>query len=190
MGSPDKLAEPLGATTVLGGLLARVPPGVPVVLVGPARGAAAGDRPGALTAREDPPHGGPAAAVAAGVAALDAAGLLAPAPGGADVVAVCAGDAPWSPVAVPALVAALRPAAGGVVAAVAVDAAGVRQPLLAAHRLEALRARLGAAGDLAGRAAGWLLGGPVVEVAAPAGAADDVDTPEQLALARERAARE
>ena len=177
----DKLTEPLGASTVLGEMLARVPPGVPVAVVGPARAGLARRSPAVLTVREDPPGGGPAAAVAAGLAALR------PAPsstGGADVVAVCAGDAPWSPLVVPALVAALRsaPHAG---AAVAVDAAGVGQPLVAVHRVAALRARL-AVGEVAGASARWLLGPHPVEVAVAEHLLADVDTPEQLAAARLR----
>ncbi len=203
----DKLAAALGASTVLGELLARVPPGVAVAVVGPVRAVPAG----VLLAREEPPGGGPVAAVAAGVAALADAGRLAgsgPGPhgaepcrsdrhgsapcgpaAGADVVVVCAGDAPWSPLAVPALVAALRAADPVAAVAVAVDAGGAVQPLLAAHRVPALLARLAAGGDVAGRPARWLLGADPVPVPVPPGAADDVDTPEQLAAARERAAR-
>ena len=173
----DKLAEPLGASTVLGELLSRVPEGVPVAVVGPARTGLPRRSPAVLTVREDPPGGGPAAAVAAGLAALAGAG-------DADLVAVCAGDAPWSPLVVPALVAALR-AAPHAAAAVAVDPAGVRQPLVAVHRAAALRTRL-AAGEVAGASARWLLGPDPVEVAVAEHLLADVDTPEQLAAARER----
>ncbi len=185
---PDKLAAPLGATTVLGELLTRVPRGVPVVVVGPER-AVAPRTPAVLVAREDPPGGGPAAAAAAGVAALRDAAHLTRHPdgsGGIDVVAVCAGDAPWSPLAVPVLLAALR-GAPDAAAVVAVDGSGVRQPLQAVHRASVLLARLEDAGDITGRAAGWLLGPDPLEVALAPGAADDIDTPEQLTQARRRA---
>jgi len=184
---PDKLAAPLGGTTVLEELLARVPAGVPVAVVGPARSAlerAVGARESLVLAREDPPGSGPAAAVAAGVAALRSAGHL----GGADVVVLCSGDAPWAPLAVPGLVAALRAAPPAVTAAVAVDVSGVRQPLLAAHRTSALLAAT--AGDLTGRSARSLLPTGALEVVVPAGSTDDVDTPAQLEAARRRAAQE
>lgn len=190
---PDKLAARLGASTVLGELLARVPDGVPVVVVGPARPLAPRDPP-AVLAREDPPGGGPAAAVAAGVAALRREGYLVPEqPGGAagvDVVVVCAGDAPWSPLAVPVLVAALRQAPPQVTVVVAVDGSGMRQPLLAVHRVPALLARLDGTDDLSGRAAGWLVRDGALEVEAVPHTTDDIDTPEQLALARRRSTRQ
>lgn len=194
----DKLAEPLGASTVLGELLARVPAGVPVAVVGPARAGLARRSPAVLTVREDPPGGGPAAAVAAGLAALAGANAWGDGPRSApragvrpasstpvaDLVVVCAGDAPWSPLVVPALVAALR-AAPHAAAAVAVDAAGVRQALVAVHRVAVLRSRV-AVGEVAGVSARWLLGADPVEVAVADHLLADVDTPEQLAAARER----
>lgn len=181
MGS-DKLAAPLGASTVLGEVLAPVPPGVPVVVVGPARDLPERS-PAALTAREDPPGGGPAAAVAAGLRALERAGG---ALGGVDVVVVLAGDAPWSPLAVPAVVAALRAAPPEVGCAVAVGADGRHQVLLAAHRLEVLRERLAPGVVAAGRSARWLVGADPVTVAVPEHVLADVDTPAQLAAARAR----
>jgi len=184
MGGVDKLDADLAGAPVLARALAGVPDGVPVVVVGPPRPLA---RP-VLTAREDPPGGGPAAAVAAGLTALDEAGALA----GAELVVVLAGDAPWAASAVPALVAALRDAGPAVGAAAAVDASGRRQPLLAVHRASALRARVASEpGGLAGRAAGWLLGGAeVVEVAVAGLATTDVDTPQALDAARRAAAEE
>lgn len=174
----DKLSMTLGGSTVLGETLSRVPPGVPVVVVGP-------DRPhlaGVLTAREDPPGGGPAAAVAAGVRAL----LPPLGPARADVVVVCAGDAPWSPLAVPAVVAALRAGPPGTRCAVAVDADGRRQVLLAAHDLVRLHELLSAAGDVSGRSARWLTGPDPLEVPVPADLLADVDSPDQLDAARRR----
>ena len=178
MGGADKLAADLDGASVLARAVAGVPPHVPLVVVGPQRPL---PRP-ALSAREDPAGGGPAAAVAAGMAALAEAGALA----GAELVVVLAGDAPWSASAVPALVATLRAADPAVAAAVGVDAAGHRQPLLAVHRAPALLARVASAPQgLAGRSAGWLLGsGGVVEVPVSARAATDVDTPQALEAAR------
>ena len=71
----DKLALPLGASTVLGELLRRVPPNVPVAVVGPHRPLPRSAGPQRVVlVREEPPGGGPAAAVAAGLDALAAAG--------------------------------------------------------------------------------------------------------------------
>lgn len=193
----DKLAAPLGGSTVLGELLARVPPGVPVVVVGPVRDVAQRS-PAVLVAREDPPGGGPAAAVAAGLNALATAGALAgplswparlpaapPAAAGADVLVVLAGDAPWSPLAVPTVVRALRAAPPEAGCAVAVDAEGRLQVLLAAHRLGPLQERL-SGGAPAGRSARWLVGAGPVTVVVPEHLLADVDTPDQLAAARAR----
>lgn len=220
----DKLAEPLGTSTVLGELLRRVPPGVPVAVVGPDRALPPDTWPArVVTVRERPPGGGPAAAVGAGLRALTGAGVLADHPGRpprlarrpagppagppgtevADVLVVLAGDAPWSPLAVPAVVAALRAAPPEVGCAVAVDADGRHQVLLAAHRLGTLQARLAPVaepvtgtragpahgehgGGAAGRSARWLVGADPVTVAVPEHLLADVDTLAQLAAARAR----
>ncbi len=174
----DKLSMTLGASTVLGETLSRVPPGVPVVVVGPDRP----DLAGVLTTREDPPGGGPVAAIAAGLRALRPS--LEPAR--ADVVVVCAGDAPWSPLAVPAVVAALRAGPPGTRCAVALDAGGRRQVLLAAHDLLSLDGLLGAAGDVSGRSARWLVGPDALGVPVPADLLVDVDDPDQLDAAQRR----
>ena len=65
----DKLAAPLGDTTVLDALLGSLPPHWPVVVVGPARPLVRE----VGWVREDPPGGGPLAAVAAGVAVVRSA---------------------------------------------------------------------------------------------------------------------
>ncbi len=62
----DKLAAPLGGSTVLDTVLGSLPPEWPVVVVGPPRECR---RPVTWT-REDPPGGGPLAGVAAGVDAV------------------------------------------------------------------------------------------------------------------------
>lgn len=117
----------------------------PVITVGPG-----GDT------REDPPHSGPVAAIAAGLAGL---------PGAVELVVVVACDLPDLDAAtLRALVAALRrPAASTTAAgevsvprvALAVDAAGHDQYLLAAWDRRALAARLAAleaSGGVGGRA--------------------------------------
>ena len=64
----DKLAADLDGRTLLDATLASVPAGLPVVVVGPARPV----RRDVRFVREDPPGGGPAAALVAGLtAALD-----------------------------------------------------------------------------------------------------------------------
>jgi len=183
----DKLREPLlgappadaGAPTVLDAVLAGVPSDVPVVLVGPPRRTV---RP-VLVAREDPPGGGPAAGIAAGHAALAARGAALPQHGaGPQHVAVLAGDAPFAPAAVPALLAALRRDPGADVA-VAQGPDGHVQPLLALYRTAALGRAT--AVDLTGRPARALLDHlAVLRVPVTAETLLDVDTADDLTRAR------
>lgn len=127
-------------------------------------------RPGVVTTLEDPPLGGPVAGIEAGLAHL----------ADADVVVVLACDVPRAGDVVPALLGALA-AAPDADAAMATDADGRRQPLLAAYRRGALAdalATLGTARDAAVRA--LVAGMRVAEV--PAGhAADDTDTWQDVA---------
>ena len=148
----------------------------PVITVGPG-----GDT------REDPPHSGPVAAIAAGLAGL---------PGAVELVVVVACDLPDLDAAtLRALVAALRrPAASTTAAgevsvprvALAVDAAGHDQYLLAAWDRRALAARLAAleaSGGVGGRAVRALYDDDEeVVVRVPVGdPARDVDTWADLA---------
>lgn len=142
--------------------------GYPVVVVGPAR-----DLPdGVLAAREDPPGGGPAAAVAAGYAATawrDGPLLLV----AADLPRVRRDT-------VRRLLSALTPEAD---AAVLLDDGGRRQLLLAAWRPRALRR---AVGDLPDGGRGRPLrdlyvGRTVVEVPGRDQEWADVDTPDDRA---------
>jgi molybdopterin-guanine dinucleotide biosynthesis protein A len=149
-------------------MLGALPPGLPVVCVGPRRPTA---RPVGWV-RESPPFGGPLAGLAAGVARAP----------GASAYIVCGADMPRVGLAVPALLAALG---AGVAAAVLVDGAGVRQPLASAWAGPGLRALLdglGGSGPLAGRPLRALLEAAppevVAEVADAWGAARDVDTPD------------
>jgi molybdenum cofactor guanylyltransferase len=144
--------------------------GAQVVVVGPARAGV----PDAVTVlREDPPYAGPYAAVAAGL------GAVAP---DVDVVLVLAGDLVDPGPFLPRLLSVVD---AGAEAAVALDATGRRQPLLAAYRLAPLLG--GVVGvDPVNRAASELLDGlHVVEVPDDAGHARDVDTPADL-VAEER----
>ena len=163
----DKLAAPFGDSTVLERLLDDLPGPVdwPVVCVGPPR---ATRRP-VVWVREEPPGGGPLAAVAAGLRQVDSE---------VAVVVVLAGDQPYAAAASLRL-SALLDQSPEVDAVVAVDAQGRSNPLLAAYRTEALRAALPP--EPAGTAARFLLDrlrALAIRVADDEGR--DIDTPEDL----------
>ncbi len=158
----DKLAARLGSGTVLGRLLAAVPDRWPVVVVGAPR-----DVPRRVTwALEEPPHGGPLAGVAAGLAGVQT-----------EVALVVAGDMPYAGPALPLLLTSLL-ASPDVDAAVAVDENGCPNPLLAAYRVGPASMIL--AGPVRDRPARDLLRLGHVEVAVPADAARDIDTRRDL----------
>lgn len=145
------------------------------VVVGPA----VRDVPVDLVTREEPPGGGPVAALAAGLV-----GVRAPA------VAVLGGDLPFvTAAAVRELRAALQARSGAAVALL-VDADGRDQPLCAVWRTDALRAALREAGGPAGVALRTLLAaavGPVLRLPAAGGGPPawfDCDTPDDLRTAR------
>ena len=130
----------------------------PRVVVGP--GSLAGMLPvDAILTCEDPPGGGPVAAIGAAVAAL---------PSGEGAVGVLAGDLPFvSGATLDVLHGALvgAPRAG---VALLLDPGGRRQSLLGVWRAGALRAALSELGELSGRSLRELLRGvEVVEVPAP-----------------------
>ncbi|MEY4169889.1 MAG: putative molybdopterin-guanine dinucleotide biosynthesis protein, partial [Actinomycetota bacterium] len=102
----------------------------PVIVVGPERSLAID----VVWAYEDPPGGGPCAALIAGVAHL---------PDDATHVAVLAGDAPAGGLAVEALCRVIDDAA----AAVVTDPAGREQPMTAIYAVEPLKDALAAYGD-------------------------------------------
>jgi molybdopterin-guanine dinucleotide biosynthesis protein A len=142
-----------------------------VVVVGPA----SSDVPaGVVVVREDPPFGGPYAAVVAGLAAL-----------GPDVstVVILAGDLlDPGPLLAPLLEALDGPDAYGraAEAAVAVDDEGRRQPLLAAYRVEPLAGGVSGV-DAYNRAAYDLLDGlHLVTVPDDGTHTRDVDSPADL----------
>ena len=138
-------------------------------------------------AREDPPGGGPLAALAAGLPETTA-----------DLVLVVAADLPFVTAAeVTALLDRVREPAGAVDGALFRDPGGRDQPLLAVYRTAALRSGLAALAEEHGGPAGpgldglplRLLTGPLelAGVADPDGAATfDTDTWEALATARAR----
>lgn len=160
----DKLGADLGGgRTVLDTLLDGLPTHWPVVCVGPPR---ATTRPVAWT-RESPAGGGPLAAIAAGLAALDDPTT--------PLVVILAGDLPGAAGAARRLADLLGGADHGVEGVVAVDPGGRLNPLLAAYRLDALRAALPT--EPAGRPARLVLDRlHVVAVLVPAAEGDDIDT--------------
>lgn len=102
----------------------------PVIVVGPERPLESE----VIWTREDPPGGGPCAALIAGVAAL---------PDNVSHVAVLAGDAP----AGGAAVTALRQVMDDAAAAVVTDAGGREQPMTAVYAVGPLREALKPYGD-------------------------------------------
>ncbi|WP_229673968.1 NTP transferase domain-containing protein [Nakamurella endophytica] len=178
LGGVDKPALRHADRSLLDVALAAVA-GARVVVVGPER---AGLAPGVRSVREQPPGGGPAAGIAAGVRAL--------APGPEAVVAVLAADQPGvSAGVVAALVAALRSAAPAAAGARAAGPDGRGQQLLSVWRAGDLAAAVGRRVDWTGRSVRELLAGlPAVDVPVPAGAVADIDTPDDLERWRRPAA--
>ncbi|MDT5040276.1 MAG: hypothetical protein QOE51_1261 [Actinoplanes sp.] len=137
-----------------------------IVVVGPEQPVA-----GPVTfCREEPPGGGPVAAIAAGLAAT-----------AADVVVVLAADLPWVAPAVPVLLAAV-PASG---VALLVDGSGRPNHLAAAWRRADLNRALARVGNPSGAAMRALVA-DVVQVRVPdaGGWGRDCDTWDDVAEAR------
>ena len=176
-GAPKPQLEVAGVR-LLDRVVAAVPGAARVVVVGPRQPVARE----VTWTRETPAGSGPVAALAAGLALVDAPVVEAPA------VLVLAADLPWIAGAVAPLLAAL-PADG---AAVLVDADGRRNHLAAAWRTASLRAALAALGDPVGAAvrAVFAAAAEVVEVPDPGGWGRDCDTWDDLARARWRAHKE
>lgn len=172
LGGADKPALLVGGRSLLDRVLAACPDAGATVVVGPSRETVRG---GVRWTREQPPGGGPVAAIAAGLVHVSAERVL-----------LLAADLPFlDRPTVTRLLAALDPAETD--AALLVDAAGRDQPLAAAYRTAPLRASLAALGDPAGLPLRRLTA-PLrtVRLADPAGVAYDCDTWEELAQARER----
>lgn len=131
--------------------------------------------PGVSLVREDPPFGGPAAALGVGLAFLGSPDLPGQLP--ADWTLVLAADLPSAADLVPALLAAAVGLGADVDAVVAVDTGGRRQWLTAVYRSAALRRVVH--GDLDGRPLRALLDGLQVEEV-PLDV-QDIDTPEDAA---------
>ena len=175
LGGADKPGLRVGGTPLLDRVLDACAQAGTTVVVGPER---ATSRP-VRWVREQPPGGGPVAAVAAGLPHV-----------GAELVLLLAADLPFfDEAAVAALLAAAstQPAAAAVVL---VDADGRDQPLAALYRSAPLRAALAQLPDPAGLPLRRLLGGlPTHRLADPDGASADCDTWDDLEQARTRADR-
>lgn len=175
----DKASIDLGGRSLLQHVLDGFA-GVPVIVVGPVVACTHAD---VRFVREDPPGGGPCAAVVAG--AMAASGH------GASVMAVVATDMPaGAPVA---LVAAVRLAASGpeVDAVIPLDSQGEAQVLCAAYRVSAIVDWALGLGDVAGASVRSLAAALKVESWRPADVGDALlDIDDQDALDRARVARE
>ncbi len=182
-GATDKVALEVDGTALLDRVLAGCAGARTTVVVGPARPT----RRPVDWVREQPPGGGPVAAVAAALPSVTA-----------DRVLLLAGDLPFfGPSTADTLLRMLDGDEGGdsgadpdapVDAAVLVDAGGRDQPLAAAYRTAPLRAALAELGDPAGLPLRRLVGGLTTRRIADAdGASLDCDTWDDLEAARARA---
>ncbi len=170
----DKPGLDVGGTSLLERVLAAVADAERIVVVGPRRPVS---RP-VLWCREDPPGGGPVAALAAGVAHTVAG-----------VVLTLAADLPWIGPAVPVLRAAL--AESGADCAALLDRAGRVNYLAAAWRRPSLVRALAAVGEPNGAAMRALVATATVrEVADDGGWGLDCDTWDDIDGARRRLHRE
>ena len=164
----------VGGRTVLARVMDATADASRVIVVGPPDATPGVD----VFVREQPPGGGPVAALAAGLAEVRA-----------DQVVVLAGDLPF--LTAPAL-AQLRAAGDRTRVAMAVDDEGRDQYLLAVWPVAHLRAALPATDAAAGRSLRSLYGTRPVERLTLAGHPPpwwDCDTPAELAQARRWAAK-
>jgi molybdopterin-guanine dinucleotide biosynthesis protein A len=172
IGGADKPGLEVGGRTLLDRVLAACADAGTTVVVGPPRDT---ERAGVTWTREQPPGGGPVAAVAAGLARITAERVL-----------LLAADLPFlDRPTIRRLLAALDET--GREGALLVDAAGRDQPLAAAYRTAALRRALAGLGDPDGLPLRRLLAPlDLTRLADPQGVAYDCDTWEELDRARER----
>ncbi|MDQ6851387.1 MAG: NTP transferase domain-containing protein [Actinomycetota bacterium] len=167
LGGVDKPALLVGMTSLLDRAVASLDNAGRVVVVGPRRHLARD----VVWCQEQPPGGGPVAAIAAGLGEVRAA-----------LVVVLAADLPAIGPAVPLLIAT----ADGAECAVLTDADGRRNHLAAAWQTAALRAAVTALPETHGAAARELYDGArIVEVADRGGWSQDCDTWADLAVAQE-----
>jgi len=167
----DKPTLLVGPATLLSHVVASVAEARTIVVVGPPRA----DLPaGVLSCVEDPPGGGPVAAIAAGLAFVDA-----------ETVAVLAADLPDISPAVPVLLAAVSDAD----VAALTDRNGRVNYLAAVWRTAALRRALATVGNPHGASMRRLMtSATMVQVPDPDGWGRDCDTWDDLAAARRASA--
>ncbi|WP_235497659.1 molybdenum cofactor guanylyltransferase [Frankia sp. R43] len=172
MGGDDKAALSVGGARLLDRVLGAVAAARTVVVVGPRRPPVPGTR-AVRWAREDPPGGGPVAAIAAGLRLVTATRVV-----------VLAVDLPFlGAPEVQGLLDAVAAGPGGPQVALLSDPAQRPQYLAAAWRTVTLRAVLPV--DPAGRSVRSLLAGQSVRtVAATERVCLDCDDPAALAVAR------
>ena len=159
----DKASVRLAGRRLIDRVLDQIPADVEIVIVGPDPRA---ERPVHVT-REDPPGGGPVAAISAGLPFVRT-----------EVVAVIAADMPWAVPSVVSLAEAMGPEQARVPMA-----GGHLQGLAAVYRTAALRAVDLEAGS---SMRGLLRRLQVHPVALPGELFADIDTPAALAAARRR----
>jgi molybdopterin-guanine dinucleotide biosynthesis protein A len=170
-GGGDKPGTPVGGVPMLLRVLEATAGCAPRIVVGPWREGLPAD---VRCVREEPPGGGPVAALAAALPLVDA-----------DLVALLAADLP---ALTGAVVESLATAVATADGALLVDDDGRRQLLCGVWRVGALRAEVERLGDPAGQSMRRLTQRlAVVEVSVPAGAGlpvwFDIDTREDLAVA-------
>lgn len=176
LGGVPKPALRVGDRSIVARLVADLR-AFPLVVVGPRPDDVVSDGVEVTWCTEDPPGGGPAAALAAGLDHLTHV----------DVVVAIAGDQPFAASAVPRLIEALGGDPGADVAW-GVDAEDRDQPLLAAYRADVLRSRL--SGPAGGRSMRQVTSGlRAVRVRLSTVEGIDVDDPADLAAARDEARR-
>lgn len=167
MGGLDKASVLFDGTPMLDRVLAATAGATRVVVVGPERPTAQPVR----WTREEPPGGGPVAAVAAGLAHVEA-----------PVVVVLAVDLPF--VTGEIVTRLIERCSADVDAALVEDEGGARQPLLAAYRVPSLRSRLVHLGDPSGASMRTLTGDMTVVTLSAPHEARDIDTSEDLERAQ------
>lgn len=165
----DKMVADLDGATLLDTVLSGLPTEVDVIVVGPVRPLTRS----AVHVREDPPGGGPAAALIAGLRVALA--------GPAEIFWVLPGDAPDAGAAATELDWALA----SELSVVAVDRDGRVQPLQLALRRPAAEQLVRLAGptgarDASARRLVEALEPPAVHHRVDPGGCTDIDTPEQL----------
>ena len=165
LGGVDKPALLVGGTSLLDRALASVVGASRIVVVGPPRELAT---PGVVQLQEQPPGGGPVAALGAALPSVSA-----------PLVVVLGADLPAIDQAgIASLVAASE--AGHVDGVIALDQRGREQYLCAAYRSAALAGRFAELGEPQGTSMRALLEGMQLTRVPLGSQASDIDTPEDL----------